>query len=237
MPDTELEPIPEDWSTALAFVAHPDDVEYGAASAVARWTAQGKRVVYVLATRGEAGIDGLAPPECARVREAEQHAAAAEVGVAVVEFLDHADGLVEYGLRLRRDVAAAVRRHRPDMVLTLNHHDTFGGGSWNTADHRAVGRAVLDGVRDAANRWVFPELGEPAAVRFVAVAASPVPTHAVDVTDSLDRGIASLRLHRAYLEGLGPSAMADPDAFLRGMAERAAARFGGRLAVPVEVVG
>jgi len=63
-----MEPVPEDWERALAIVAHPDDMEYGAASAVARWTDQGKTVTYVLATRGEAGIDALAPEEAARVR-------------------------------------------------------------------------------------------------------------------------------------------------------------------------
>jgi len=38
-----LEPVDESWSTALAIVAHPDDLEYGAAAAIARWTSQGKR--------------------------------------------------------------------------------------------------------------------------------------------------------------------------------------------------
>ena len=46
----------EDWQRAVAVVAHPDDLEYGLASAVARWTDQGKDVAYVLATSGEAGI-------------------------------------------------------------------------------------------------------------------------------------------------------------------------------------
>jgi len=55
-----MEPMPEDWNRAVAVVAHPDDLEYGAASAVARWTAQGKHVSYLLATRGEAGIAGMA---------------------------------------------------------------------------------------------------------------------------------------------------------------------------------
>ncbi len=67
-----LEPIPENWDTALAVVAPPDDLEYGAASAVARWTAQGKRITYLLLTRGEAGIDSIAPEEAGPLREAEQ---------------------------------------------------------------------------------------------------------------------------------------------------------------------
>ena len=81
------EPVDESWSSALAIVAHPDDLEYGAAAAVARWTAQGKRVTYCLATSGEAGIDSLAPEECGPLREAEERASAAIVGVDTVEVL------------------------------------------------------------------------------------------------------------------------------------------------------
>ena len=72
-----LEPLPEDWQTALFVVAHPDDIEYGAAAAVARWTGQGKRVVYCMVTSGEAGIDGMHPDECGPLREAEEIASAA----------------------------------------------------------------------------------------------------------------------------------------------------------------
>ena len=148
----------ESWTSALAIVAHPDDLEYGTAAAVARWTAQGKRVVYCLATSGEAGIDGMAPEECGPLREQEQRASAAIVGVDEVEFLGYPDGVLEYGLPLRRDIARAVRRHRPDVVITGNYHESWGPGALNQADHIALGRAVLDGVRDAANRWVFREL-------------------------------------------------------------------------------
>ena len=69
MPNTPLEPVDEDWSSALAIVAHPDDLEFGAASAIARWTAQGKRIGYVMATRGEAGIDSIMPEETGQIRE------------------------------------------------------------------------------------------------------------------------------------------------------------------------
>lgn len=47
-----LEPVDEDWSRALAVVAHPDDLEYGTAGAIARWTDQGKQVTYCLVTSG-----------------------------------------------------------------------------------------------------------------------------------------------------------------------------------------
>lgn len=237
--DGPLEPFPEDWSAALVVMAHPDDMEYGGAAAVAAWTRGGKRVAYLLVTKGEAGIDSMPPEEAARVREAEQRESAAIVGVEEVEFLDHPDGVVHYGLELRRDIAAAIRRHRPEVVVAVNHRETYGGRYLNMADHRGTGLATIDAVRDAGNRWVFTDLADAGlepwqGVRHLAVVASPQPTHAVDVTGTFDLGVSSLRAHRAYLEGLGGP---DPEAFLRGGAEAAAARFGGRLAVAFELLG
>lgn len=235
----DLAPFPEDWSRALAVVAHPDDLEYGGAAAVARWTGQGKHVAYLLATRGEAGIDTMDPAEAARVRVAEQVDSAAVVGVSDVEFLDHPDGTIVYGLDLRRDIAAAIRRHRPEVVLAVNHRETYGGTFLNMADHRVVGQATIDAVRDAANRWVFPELRDAGlepwgGARVLAIMASPEPTHAVDVTATIDAGVESLRRHAAYLAGLGDP---DPEAFLRHAAEEAGRRFGGRPAVTMELLG
>jgi LmbE family N-acetylglucosaminyl deacetylase len=217
--------MPEDWHRAVAVVAHPDDLEYGVASAVARWTAQGKEVIYVLATSGEAGIDGLDPATARPLREDEERASAAVVGVGTVEFLGHPDGLVEAGPALRRDLAGALRRHRPDIVVTLNFELTWGEGAGvNHADHRAVGVATLDACRDAANRWLWPEQGEPwQGITAAYVAAAAYPTHYVDVGATLDLGVASLREHQAYIEGLGREF--DPDDFLRTMAG-----FGGMVA-------
>nr|WP_222853615.1 PIG-L deacetylase family protein [Fodinicola acaciae] len=235
-----MELVDEDWSTALAIVAHPDDLEYGTAAAVARWTAQGKRVVYCLATSGEAGIDSIEPERCGPLREAEERAGAALVGVDTVEFLGHPDGMITYGLELRRDIARAVRRHRPDVVVTGNYRDFWEPGALNQADHIAVGRAVLDGVRDAANRWVFRELLDedlqPWKAKQILVASSPEATHAVDVTDTFDRGVASLAAHADYLRGLGDDAMSDPEEFLEAMARPVGARIGVRFAVAFEVV-
>ncbi|WP_158893141.1 PIG-L deacetylase family protein [Amycolatopsis anabasis] len=237
MTDGDLLPMPTDWQRALAVVAHPDDLEYGCAGAVAKWTAQGRAVTYLLASRGEAGIDGLEPERCAEVRTAEQIASAAVVGVDQVEFLDHPDGLIEYGIPLRREIAAAIRRHRPELVVLINHHDTWENGWLNMADHRHVGQAALDAVRDAGNRWLFRDLGlEPwGGVRWAAIGASPHCTHAEDITDTLDRGIASLREHKAYLDGLGGE-MGDPEVLLRDVAIEAGKRFGGRPACTFELV-
>src|SRR3954469_14463975 len=235
-----VEPVDESWTSALAVVAHPDDLEYGTAAAIARWTAQGKRVAYCLATSGEAGIDGLTPEECGPLREAEERASAAIVGVEVVEFLGHPDGVLEYGLPLRRDIARAVRRHRPDVVITNFFGDAWGPGLLNQADHIALGRAVVDGVRDAGNRWVFRELLdeglEPAKVGTVLVGSGPNASYAVDVTDHFDTGVRSLEAHAAYLRGLGDNAMAEPREFLESFARQTGARLGVRFAVGFDVL-
>ncbi len=213
-----METVPETWERAVAVVAHPDDLEYGMASAVARFTGQGKEVSYVLVTRGEAGIDGMAPVESGPLREEEQRRSAATVGVDHVEFLGHPDGTVEYGVALRRDIAGALRRLRPQIVFGMHFGLTWGeGGSVNHADHRAVGLATLDACRDAANRWLFPEVGEPwDGIGAAFIGGSEDATHYVDVGDTIDRGVASLREHRAYIDGLGTGF--DPDEFLRNMA-------------------
>ena len=226
-----MQPMPEDWYRAVAVVAHPDDLEYGVASAVARWTGQGKEVTYVLATRGEAGIAGMSPDKTGPLRMEEERRGAALVGVRDVEFLGHQDGIVEYGVPLRRDLAAAFRRLRPEVLITMNFDLTWGAESpVNHSDHRAVGLAVLDACRDAANGWVFPEAGPSwADIRGAYVAAAANPTHYVDVTDTIEAGVASLREHRAYLEGI--DGHPEPDEFLRAMARATGQEAGCEYAV------
>jgi LmbE family N-acetylglucosaminyl deacetylase len=235
-----LERLSEDWQRGLAIVAHPDDLEFGSAAAIARWTGQGKRIAYCLATSGEAGIDGMPPDRARPVREREQRASAAVVGVDTVEFLGLPDGILEYGLALRRELARVVRRHRPEIVITGNFRDTWDGEVMlNQADHVAVGRAVLDAVRDAGNRWVFNEqlvegLEPWGGVKEVWVAGSPSARHGVDVTDTFQRGIESLRAHEAYLRGLG-SGTFDPEEFLESFARQTGSRLGCRYGVAFEV--
>jgi len=147
--------------------------------------------------------------------------------------------VIEYGLPLRRDIARMIRRYRPPIIIPVNPALTWGGRYLNMADHRAVGTAVLDAARDAGNRWIFPELllkegltpwGDAHKVLF---SGSPDPTHAVDVTGFLDRGIASLHEHVAYLKGLGGDF--DVDAFLRNAARSMGERAGCELAIAFEV--
>jgi len=235
-----LPELPEDWDRCLAVAAHPDDIEYGAAAAVARWTAQGKQVTYLLATRGEAGIDGLHPDEAGPLREAEERAGAREVGVDVVEFLDHRDGIVQEGPDLRRDIVRAIRRHRPEIIVSGSFDVRMVGGMTNQADHRVVGLAALDAARDAGNRWIFPELADEGlepwgGVRLVAYAGAERPTHGVDITgEPLRRGIASLEAHAEYTKGLGAAGF-DPAPFLTWIAAQGGRAVGVESAVLFDV--
>jgi len=238
-PPPPLPPFREDWERALCVAAHPDDLEYGLASAVAKWTAAGKQVTYLLATRGEAGIDSMEPGVAGPLREEEERAGAREVGVDVVEFLDYADGVVEYGMPLRRDITRAIRTHRPEVVIGGAFTVRMIGGVTNQADHRAVGLATLDAARDAGNRWIFPELASEGlqpwtGVRYVGFGGAQEPTHGIDVTGYLDRGIASLRAHKAYMDGLGDGSF-DPGAFLTWIAEASGARMDVDAAVLLDV--
>ena len=202
-------PMPSDWSRALVVAAHPDDIEYGLAAAVAAWTASGKEVHYLLATRGEAGIAGMPPEEAGPLREEEERRSAAVVGVSEVEFLDFRDGVLVAGPELRRAIAGAIRRHRPELVVT-----GYFGATWsppgvspsyvNSADHRALGQCVLDAVADSGNEWIFRDLDEPPwrGVQYIAVQEMLDPAHEVEVGEHVEAAVASLSEHRRYLEVL-----------------------------------
>ena len=237
-PPAALSPLTEDWERALCVVAHPDDMEFGGAAAVARWTGQGKQVVYCMVTSGEAGIDGMVPDESREVREAEQVESARVVGVDEVDFLRLPDGVLEYGVALRRAIGEEVRLHRPEIVITNNFRDTFGGTNLNQADHIATGRATLDAVRDAGNRWVFNdqlvgELEPWGGVKEVWAAGSPEAQHGVDISDTFDKGVESLEAHQAYIDGLGWEDF-DPAEFLEGMSRQNGQRMGVAHAAPFE---
>ena len=227
----------------LAVFAHPDDIDFGAAGTVARWVDAGIEVAYVLVTRGEAGgTDATPRDQIGAIREAEQRAAAAAVGVTNVTFLEgYADGAVYVTHELRRDIAREIRRFRPDRVLTnspLRRWDTLNGP--NHPDHIAVGEATTNAVYpDARNPYAHPELLEkeglePWTVREVWYSGGPSPDHYVDVTEVFDRKLAALRAHASQLD--------DPDGvevwlrdFLAANA-RAAGLPSGRLAESFSIV-
>ncbi len=188
-----VELFPDDWEKAVVFVAHPDDPEYGMSAAVSRWTREGKQVEYVLASSGEAGIQGMPPEECGPLREEEQRRAAVHVGVDVVDFLGYPDSRLENTAELRETIRTEIESRRPDVIVTLFTGPRFSPEIPNQSDHIEFGNAVLEAAKESGHcaRWVFE--------------SGPEPTHIVEVDDSdVRNAVASLAEHRVYLEVLDP---------------------------------
>ncbi len=186
---------------ALVVVAHPDDVDFGAAGTVATLTKKGVDVAYCLVTSGDAGGDGstLSREERSEIRETEQRAAAREVGVTNLTFLRWPDGQVEPTLLLRREIARVIRTHRPDLVITQSPERNWERVRASHPDHLAAGEATMRAVYpDARNPHAFPELLreglEPHTVPVVWLSGSQ-PTMVVDITKRFNRKYAALRRH------------------------------------------
>lgn len=139
----------------MVIAAHPDDPEFGCAGTVMKWAQAGRHVTYVLLTSGDKGTPDpeVRPGRLATRRESEQRQAAAELGVAQVIFLRHPDGMLENTMELRRQLAAMIREHRPNIVVAIDpwrHYQLH-------PDHRAAGQAALDAVYAAREWHIFPE--------------------------------------------------------------------------------
>ena len=226
----------------LSITAHPDDVDFGAAGTIARWTEAGIEVTYCVVTDGDAGgfDEDFPRAEMAALRRAEQIAAAKCVGVHDVRFLGYPDGRVEATLDLRRDLARVIRQVRPARVVCPSPERNYARTGASHPDHRAVGSAALDAVYpDARNPFAFPELREreglaPWKVREVWIAGSPSPDHFVDVTATFGRKIAALRAHESQT-----GQMDDLEGRIRGWLTRAGALAGlpeGHLAESFQVL-
>src|SRR5262245_35310488 len=136
---------PERKKVAVIF-AHPDDPDFSCAGTVARWTDEGHEVVYVLLTNGDKGSHDpeMSPERLVKIREEEQRAAAAVVGVNEVIFLGRPDGLLVADLELRRDVVRVIRQIKPTTVV-CGDPTVYWHAPWyiNHPDHRAAGEVVL----------------------------------------------------------------------------------------------
>jgi LmbE family N-acetylglucosaminyl deacetylase len=210
----------------LVVVAHPDDVDFGAAGSIATWTDAGAEVSYCIVTDGDAGGFDPAVPraEIPAIRRAEQTAAAKVVGVTDLTFLGYPDGRLESTIGLRRDVSRVIRQVRPQRVLCPSPERNFGRVFASHPDHLAAGEATLCAVYpDARNPFAHPEL--------LAEGFEPWSVDAdvfVDTTDVFERKLDALRCHA--------SQMPDPDSLeprLRAWGTMVAAQAGfpeGRLA-------
>lgn len=226
----------------LVIAAHPDDVDFGAAGTIATFTEAGLEVSYCIVTNGDAGGSdrSVSRADMAVLRQAEQTAAAKQVGVHDLHFLGYQDGQVEATLGLRRDLARVIRLLRPDRVLCQSPERNYQRMGVSHPDHRAVGTAALDAIYpDSRNPFAFPELLaeeklEPWTVREVWISGSPAPNHFVDITETFPRKVAALRSHASQIS--------DPDGLeemLRGWLSRSAEAGGlpaGRLAEAFQVL-
>jgi LmbE family N-acetylglucosaminyl deacetylase len=226
---------------ALCVLAHPDDVDFGSAGTVAGWTAAGTEVTYCIVTDGDAGgFDETPRDQMGSLRQAEQRAAAAAVGVTDVRFLGYPDGRLELTLDLRRDIARVIRQVRPQRVLSTSPERFWDRIGASHPDHMTVGEATLRAVYpDARNPFAFPELlaeeGLAAwTVREVWLGASPRADHAVDVTDLVELKFAALKSHVTQV-----SHMPDMEKFVTDWMSHTGQQFGlpeGRLAEAFHVV-
>jgi LmbE family N-acetylglucosaminyl deacetylase len=199
MPDDTL-PTPD---RVLVVAAHPDDIEFGAAGTVARWVAEGAGIRYLIVTRGDKGSDDPAADveSLTRLREAEQRAAAAEIGVDGVDFLDEPDGQVEPSLALRERITYAIRSYRPEIVMTHDPTVLFVNNEWvNHPDHRAVGQVTVDAVfptaRDPLNFRQHLEGGlEAWKVAELYLWSTNEANQLVDIGATIERKVAALGHH------------------------------------------
>jgi LmbE family N-acetylglucosaminyl deacetylase len=238
-----LTTVRDDVSRVLVVTAHPDDVDFGAAATVASWTKAGVEVAYCICTSGDAGgFDDTPRAEIGPLREAEQRAAAAVLGVQDVRFLRYPDGRLTPSLELRRDISREIRRFRPERVLTQSPEIWWRRLGASHPDHRAAGEAALAAVYpDARNPFAHPELLtdeglEAWSVSELWIMGAPEDRvdHPVDVTDTLDRKVAALREHRSQT-----AHMDDLETRMRTWHTASAERFGwvdGRLAEAFQVV-
>jgi len=179
---------------ALCIVAHPDDIEFYCGGTVFKLNGRGVAVAFLLATSGDKGTSdpAVSSTTLAKTREAEQVAAARILGVEDVEFLRHPDAELVESLALRGEFVAAIRRTRPDLLLTFDPTPAYR----YHPDHRVVGRVALDAAWPAArDRLSFPTLGAPHETAEAWCFASPDPDLVVDVGDVLDAKIAARLEH------------------------------------------
>ncbi|MCZ7540904.1 MAG: PIG-L family deacetylase [Anaerolineae bacterium] len=199
---------PNGIATVMGIFAHPDDPEFFCGGTFARWAAEGKRVIFVLATSGDKGSGDLTitSEQLAAIREDEERAAAARLGVEEVIFLRYPDGELQPTLDLRREITRLIRLKKPDAVVTNDPTARWYGTQYiNHPDHRAIGDAALDAVFPAArDHLTFPELLHveglaPHKVMTVYLCGTHEPNARIDVTAYLGAKIAALREHRSQI--------------------------------------
>jgi LmbE family N-acetylglucosaminyl deacetylase len=200
---------------AMAITAHPDDIEFSCAGTLARWAKAGSRIIYVLCTSGDVGIDepGMTREHATEIREAESRQAADIAGAQDIVFLREPDGLLQSTLELRKRLVREIRRYRPEVVISGDPTIIWAGDDYiNHPDHRAAAQAALDAVFPAAGQPnLFQELEEEGLkahkVRKVYVTSWGEGGLYVDIGETIDIKINALRAHKSQMKEWDPTPM------------------------------
>ncbi len=205
--------VPE---SAMAIVAHPDDIEFSCAGTMARWAKAGARISYVLCTSGDVGIDepGMTRARAAEIREAEARLAAEIAGVGEIIFLGEPDGLLTATLELRKKLVREIRRFRPEVVVTGDPTVVWAGADYiNHPDHRAAALAAVEAVFPAAGQPnLFEEIEQQEGfkahkVRKVYATTWGAADLYVNIEETIDTKIESLRAHKSQMRDWDPADM------------------------------
>ena len=238
-----MEPIADsEIKRVLVISAHPDDSDFGASGTIAQWVKKGIEVAYVFCTNGDQGGEesGFTKEEMPVVRQREQRAAGAAIGVSDITFLNYIDGNLEATLGLRKDLVRQIRISQPDRMVCQSPERNWDRIGASHPDHLAAGEAAIQAVYpDARNPFAFTDLLndeglQPWRVKEIWVSAFANPDHFVDITDSFDLKIKALQAHAsqtAHNENLAT--------MVREWGERNAAAAGfaqGRIAEAFKIV-
>lgn len=199
-------------SSAMAVVAHPDDIEFSCAGTLARWARSGARISYVLCTSGEVGIaePGMTKEKATGIRETEQREAAHIAGAQEVIFLREPDGLLQPTLELRKKIVREIRRFRPEVVVCGDPTIVWSGDDYiNHPDHRAAATAALDAIFPAAGQPnLFQELEAEGLTAYkprkVYVTGWSQTDLFVNITETIDIKVAALKAHRSQMRDWDP---------------------------------
>lgn len=200
-----MEPIADsEVSRVLVVTAHPDDVDFGAGGTIAQWTAKGIEVAYCIATNGDQGGEDpdLPRDQMPVIRQREQRAAGAILGVTDIEFLNYRDGWLEPTIELRKKIVKAIRRVKPDRMIIQSPERNWDRLGASHPDHMAAGEAAIQAVYpDARNRFAFMDLLdeglEPWRVKEVWVTSMITPNHYIDITETFPKKMAALHAHES----------------------------------------
>jgi len=198
---------------AMSIHAHPDDQDFTVAGTLAKWAAAGCEVMTVVITDGSAGSNDPLhaagyKPTLASIREQEQRAANAILGIQETIFMGQPDGELEPTVALRREVTKLIRRYKPEAVVTSDPQAVFyGNGYINHPDHRAAAQlALYAAFPSAGSRLLFADLldegYEPHNVKRVYIHGSEKPDTWVDITKTLDTKLAALKQHASQVDTL-----------------------------------